>query len=277
MRERSGTIQNLVSLPANMSACFESLTGHARPEWFACSDPPGHHSGPAAGRRICCEAWQQSSPNASFGDWLSGSRKLIVHGAAKAAACRLTPPKANRSCRSLSFDGRGASADQTLWTCNSRLQRVCATPQVPKAAMVASGDVLLAVRTRFAAVPVSGCAWLGHVGHARNGQGLWGVLTPRENPQQLALFLQKPSPARIRELATDNLYLVDTGMWLLSERAVEILLQRAAGTRTARSSPEGRRGFTNSTANSAWHWANPPRPRTPRLLSSRVRSCRCPA
>ena len=53
--------------------------------------------------------------------------------------------------------------------------------------------------------------------------------TPRENPQQLALFLQKPSPARIRELAVNHLYLVDTGMWLLSQRAIELLLHAPVG------------------------------------------------
>src|SRR5262249_34823950 len=69
------------------------------------------------------------------------------------------------------------------------------------------------------------------------GLGMWvtpetakdfGVFfVPRRNPQEMAMFLQKPTAARIRELAEEHLYLVDTGMWLLSERALELLMARS--------------------------------------------------
>jgi galactokinase/mevalonate kinase-like predicted kinase len=77
------------------------------------------------------------------------------------------------------------------------------------------------------------------------GLGMWvtperasrhGVFfTSRAQPAELAFFLQKPSPARLRELAADHLCLVDTGLWLLSARAVAVLMRRcgwdpAAGT-----------------------------------------------
>jgi galactokinase/mevalonate kinase-like predicted kinase len=49
-------------------------------------------------------------------------------------------------------------------------------------------------------------------------QGKTGEAQTRECP--ISLFLQKPTPAKIRELATAHEFFVDTGMWLLSERAV---------------------------------------------------------
>src|SRR5205814_447600 len=51
-------------------------------------------------------------------------------------------------------------------------------------------------------------------------------MSPRNRPTELACFLQKPPAAKIRELSQNYLCLVDTGMWLLSERAVSVLMQR---------------------------------------------------
>ena len=68
------------------------------------------------------------------------------------------------------------------------------------------------------------------------GLGMWvapekakdfGVFfSPRGQPTELAFFLQKPAAPKIRELAENYLCLVDTGMWLLSERAVRVLMER---------------------------------------------------
>ena len=48
----------------------------------------------------------------------------------------------------------------------------------------------------------------------------------RDAPDVLAFFLQKPTPDLIRELAEAHLFLVDTGFWLFSERALQVLMER---------------------------------------------------
>src|SRR5207247_1683339 len=54
----------------------------------------------------------------------------------------------------------------------------------------------------------------------------WVFFCPREHPGELAFFLQKPSATKIRALAGDYLCLVDTGVWLLSERAIRVLVKK---------------------------------------------------
>ena len=77
----SGNCQYLISLPPKMAGCFESLTDHRRPEWFACSDPPGHQLGSGGGTaHLLAEAWRETGKGVSFQDWTRASRKLVIHG-----------------------------------------------------------------------------------------------------------------------------------------------------------------------------------------------------
>jgi galactokinase/mevalonate kinase-like predicted kinase len=92
--------------------------------------------------------------------------------------------------------------------------------------MLVSGDTLIRVPAELPAFPDVEILGLGMWGTPEKAKDFGVFFTPRGRPNELAFFLQKPSPARIRELAQEHLYLFDTGMWLLSERAVNVLLQR---------------------------------------------------
>src|SRR3954453_16011787 len=81
MRGLNESFQHLISLPANMASSFEALTGHARPEWFACSDPADQQLGSGGGTaHLLTQAWQQTGSGLPFHQWLRNSRKLMVHG-----------------------------------------------------------------------------------------------------------------------------------------------------------------------------------------------------
>ena len=246
MSDLTGNIQHLVSLPLQMAACFESLTGHARPEWFACSDPPGSQVGSGGGTaHLLNQAWRELAQGDSFAEWLRGSRKLIVHGSGE-----------SRRLPAYAAEGKPLMPIPTFrWASGQRLNQTLLDLQIPSyrrvlahapassVAMVASGDVLLRFGHDLPPFPEVDVLGLGMWVTPETAKDFGVFFTPRDNPQQLALFLQKPSPARIRELAVDHMYLVDTGMWLLSERALGILLrqcgwnsarQEFAGGKTAR-------------------------------------------
>ena len=85
------------------------------------------------------------------------------------------------------------------------------------------------------------------------GLGMWvdaetashfGVFfSPRERPDRLAFFLQKPKPAEILRHAVDHLFLVDTGLWLLSARAVSVLFKKCGWDESRGDFPGGVPGF----------------------------------
>lgn len=226
MEER---FQNLISLPDRMAASFEALTGRARPHWFACSDPPGRQLGSGGGTaHLLTEAWRQTAKGASFPEWLRASRKLIVHGSGES---RRVPAYAVEGKPLMPVPvfrwARGQRLDQTLLDLQlPGYERILGHASSRFAALVASGDVLLRYGHELPPFPAVDVLGLGMWVTPETAKDFGVFFASRQQPQQLALFLQKPSPARIRELGVDHLYLVDTGMWLLSERAIQVLLER---------------------------------------------------
>ena len=91
--------------------------------------------------------------------------------------------------------------------------------------MITSGDVLLRFSKELPAFPQVDVLGLGMWVNPEVAKDFGVFFSPRNQPREIAFFLQKPSVARIRKLNTEYLPLVDTGMWLLSERAAKLLLE----------------------------------------------------
>ncbi len=229
MRDVNGSFQYLISLPPNMAARFERLTQRARPQWFACSDPPGRQLGSGGGTaHLLAEAWRETGQGAGFASWLHRGRKLMVHGSGES---RRLPAYAAEGKPLLPVPvfrwARGQRLTQTLLDLQMpSYSRVLEHAPASSVAMVASGDVLLRFGHELPPFPEVDVLGLGMWVTPETAKDFGVFFTPRRDPQQLACFLQKPSPARIRELGVEHLYLVDTGMWLLSAKAVNVLLRR---------------------------------------------------
>ncbi len=243
MRSHTHPIQHLISLPPGMAAAFASLGGSTRRGWMACSDPPGQKLGSGGGTaHLLVQAWRQQPERLTFSDWLRASRKLIVHGSGES---RRLPAYAAEGKPLIPIPvfrwARGQRLDQTLLDLQMpAYERVLAHAPAGLAALVASGDVLLRFGHDLPPFPDVDVLGLGMWVTPETAKDFGVFFTPRRNPQQLDLFLQKPSPARIRELALDHLYLVDTGMWLLSERALEVLLLRCGWQHDTQDFAKGR-------------------------------------
>ena len=53
-------------------------------------------------------------------------------------------------------------------------------------------------------------------------------VSTRENPTELKCMLQKPSVETLSSLLADHFYLTDIGVWILSDRAVKVLMQHSS-------------------------------------------------
>jgi galactokinase/mevalonate kinase-like predicted kinase len=220
-------IQNLLTLPPRMAAEYELLEGRRCPEWVASSDPPGRPLGSGGGTaNLLADAWRRTGGSVSFEDWLRQSQKLVLHGGgqsrrlpAYAAVGKLLMPMP------VFRWSRGQRLDQSLLDLQlPDYQRVLTHAGAGYAAMIASGDVLLRFAPRLEPFPQVDVLGLGMWVPPETAKDFGVLVSPRQRPGELAFFLQKPDPARIRELSAEHLCLVDTGMWLLSERAVQVLM-----------------------------------------------------
>ena len=229
MFKRDVRMQQLLSLPPRMAAEFGALEGRALPEWFATCDPAGSRLGSGGGTaHVLAEGWRATGGGAGFAEWLRGSRKLILHAGGQS---RRLPAYAGTGKLLLPVPvfrwARGQRLDQSLLDLQlPDYQRVLAHAGPGTVAMVTSGDVLLRFGRTLPVFPQVDVLGLGMWVTPERARDFGVFFSKRERSEELSFFLQKPSAARIRELAGEYLYLVDTGMWLLSERAVAVLMRK---------------------------------------------------
>ncbi|MBI5383285.1 MAG: bifunctional fucokinase/L-fucose-1-P-guanylyltransferase [Verrucomicrobia bacterium] len=222
-------MQFLLSLPPRMAAAFEELEERRRPAWFATSDPAGSKLGSGGGTaHLLAEAWHATAEGQDFDSWLRSSRKLIIHGGGQSRRLPAYAPEGKilMPMPVLRW-ARGQRLDQKLLDLQlPDYQRVLEQAPEGIVAMVASGDVVLRFGRKLPRFPEVDVLGLGMWVPAEKAKDFGVFFAPRHQPNDVAFFLQKPSPDRIRELAGDYLALVDTGMWLFSGRAVRVLMER---------------------------------------------------
>lgn len=212
-----------------MAENFERLEKRFRPDWIAASDPPGVKLGSGGGTaHLLLHSWKQAGNGQTFHDWLRSSRKLIIHGGGQGRKLPAYAP-VGRLLMPIPVVrwSRGQRLTQTLLDVQlPDYERVLAQAPEGTAAMVASGDVILRFARELPKFPQVDVLGLGMWVTPEVARDFGVFFCPRQKPAELAFFLQKPQPGKIRELALEHLYLVDTGMWLLSERAVDVLLRK---------------------------------------------------
>jgi galactokinase/mevalonate kinase-like predicted kinase len=223
------SMQYLFTLPPRMAEGFQVLEGRRRPEWFAGYDPVGQPLGSGGGTaNLLAEAWRATAPERSFSEWLRQSRKLILHAGGQSRRLPAYAPTGKLLMPIPVFRwSRGQRLDQSLLDLQlADYQRVLAHAGSNTVALITSGDVLLRCARELPPFPDVDVLGLGMWVAPEKAQDFGVFVSPRRHPTQLAFFLQKPPAAKIRELADAYVCLVDTGMWLLSERAVAVLMER---------------------------------------------------
>jgi galactokinase/mevalonate kinase-like predicted kinase len=212
-----------------MAAEFEQLEKRSRPQWFAACDPPGSPLGSGGGTaHLLAQAWRQTAPGQSFDHWLKQNRKLILHAGGQSRRLPAYAPvgKLLMPIPVIRW-ARGQRLDQSLLDLQlPDYERVLAHAPPASVAMITSGDVLLRFARELPPFPDVDVLGLGMWLAPERASDFGVFFAPRGRPSELAFFLQKPSAAKIRELAENYLCLVDTGMWLLSARAVRVLMER---------------------------------------------------
>ncbi len=227
------SMQYLLSLPPAMAAAFAALENKPAPGWFAAADPANSKLGSGGGvAHLLHTAWRENNPAPSFGTWLGESKKMLLMAGGQsrrlpayaAVGKILLPFKALRGVP-------GQRLDQTLLDVQlPAYQRVLNHAPACHRVLVTSGDVLLRFGQTLPAFPEVDVLGLGMWVRPEVATDFGVFFSRRDTPDALDFFLQKPSAAEIQARSAEHCYLVDTGMWLLSERAVEVLFRRCGWT-----------------------------------------------
>ncbi len=231
LQSRPCPVDRLVSLPSASARALADAAGARFGGAFVCSDPVGHQIGSGGGTvHLLREAWRARGAGRSFSEWLAGAPKLIVHGSGEsrrlpAYACLGKPLLPLPALRGL----KTRRPDHTLldeqFRAYERLLRH-AGPAYP--VMITCGDVLIEHDGPVPAFPESDVVIFGLAASPEEASHHGVMLAPHDTPMRFDRFLQKPSPADIASCAATHTFYLDTGIWLLSHRALALLLERCA-------------------------------------------------
>ena len=227
-------MKKLLSLPPNLVECFHDVTGFSHDEFFCTNDPIGHKLGSGGGTTwLLKQAYNNDKETAKtekdFSGWLAQEKRLILHAGGQSRRLPSYAPSGKILTPIPVFRWeRGQRLSQTLLDLQLPLyERMMAQAPQRLTTMIVSGDVYIRAAERIGPVPDADVVCYGLWLDASIAKNHGVFVSDRRTPNVLKMMLQKPSTERLTELLKDHFYLTDIGIWLLSDRAVQLLMKRS--------------------------------------------------
>lgn len=236
-------MRKLLSLPPNLVDAFHDVTGLSRDTYFCTCDPVGHRLGSGGGTawllqeayrsqerlRVGALAGMSEVGSQAFEAWLAKEKRILIHagGQSKRLPSYAVSGKVLMPLPVFRWE-RGQKLSQDLMSVQLPLyeKMMMAAPERLHT-MVVSGDVLIRATQPLQPVPDADVVCYGLWLDASVAKNHGVFVSDRRTPSVLKQMLQKPSVQTLAELQKDHFYLTDIGVWLLSDKAVALLMKRS--------------------------------------------------
>ena len=240
-------VKKLLSLPPNLVEAFHDVTGLSREDYFCTCDPIGHRLGSGGGTAwLLQEAWRSEKrgvkseksevkSEASFLSWLSEEKRILIHagGQSRRLPSYAVSGKVLMPLPVFRWE-RGQQLSQDLMSVQLPLyEKMMAMAPDNIHTMVVSGDVLIRATLPLQPIPEADVICYGLWLDASVAKNHGVFVSSRRTPSVLKQMLQKPSVQTLTDLQKDHFFLTDIGVWLLSDKAVALLMQRNATSQTS--------------------------------------------
>ncbi|MBR5466327.1 MAG: bifunctional fucokinase/L-fucose-1-P-guanylyltransferase [Bacteroidaceae bacterium] len=222
-------MKKLLSLPPNLVECFHDVAGVSREEYFCTSDPVGARLGSGGGTNWLMEAChQEEAPEKSFAAWLSQEKRILLHAGGQSRRLPGYAPSGKVLTPIPVFRwARGQRIGQNLLQLQLPLyQRIMNAAPEGLRTLIASGDVYIRAG-KLQQIPDADVVCYGLWVDPSLAKNHGVFLSKRETPEALDFVLQKPSVEKLGELMHTHLFLMDIGIWLLSDKAVNLLMSKS--------------------------------------------------
>lgn len=228
-------MKKLLSLPPNLvrkgekgGTIFHQITELSEEEFFCTCDPEGHRIGSGGGSAwLLMEAFRQSR-KAQFDEWLSSEKRILLHAGGQSRRLPSYAPSGKILTPIPVFRWeRGQRLSQDLMSLQLPLYEQMMN-MAPKGlnTMIVSGDVLIRTNQPLGPVPQADVVVYGLWLDASVAKNHGVFVSNRRTPQVLKQMLQKPSVEELHQLQKNHYYLTDIGVWILSDRAIRLLMNR---------------------------------------------------
>ena len=247
-------MKKLLSLPPNLVGSFHEITGFDKDGWFCTSDPAGARLGSGGGTAWLLEACRKeeedtarqapeagenpASQNGSQegGDavsrisrWLPKEKRILLHAGGQGRRLPAYAPSGKILTPVPVFRwARGQKLSQDLLSLQLPLyEKIMEKAPETLHTLIASGDVYLRAKEPLQGIPEADVVcyglWADPTLATRHGV----FATRRDAPDQLDFMLQKPSLKTLGELTETHFFMMDVGVWLLSDKAVRLLVKNS--------------------------------------------------
>lgn len=222
--------QVLLSVPPALSQDFAVLTRRPEPDWFATHDPVDQKLGSGGGTaHLVHAAWQKLGGDTSFAEWAQQEKRIIVHSGGQSRRLPAYAPGGKALVPVPVFRwARGQRIDQSLIDLQlPLLERIQVAAPDGLRWLIASGDVLVWNDAPIQPLPDVDVLCVGLWDSPEKASNHGCFFAPRDRPHELAFMRQKPRPEEVHALTKDYFFLLDIGIWILSDRAMRVLMNKS--------------------------------------------------
>lgn len=223
-------MKKLLSLPPNLVGCFHDIEKADRTEWFCTSDPIGSKLGSGGGTAWLLEACRREwDPESDFPAWLGKEKRILLHAGGQSRRLPGYGPSGKILTPIPVFRwARGQRLSQNLLSLQLPLyEQIMEKAPASLHTLIASGDVYIRAGQPLQAIPDADVVCYGLWVDPNLAKNHGVFVSSRATPDRLDFMLQKPSVEELGKLMQTHLFLMDIGIWLLSDRAVDMLVNRS--------------------------------------------------
>ena len=223
-------MKKLLSLPPNLVECFHDIMNADRKEWFCTSDPVGKKLGSGGGTTwLLDECRRNEADGQDVMEWLGREKRILLHAGGQSRRLPAYAPSGKILTPIPVFRwARGQKITQTLLDLQLPLYEEI-MEKAPKGlnTLIASGDVYIRAKEQLQEIPEADvvCYGLWEDPQLMKNHGVF--VASRKSPEKLEFMMQKPSVEEMAALMKDYLFMMDIGIWLLSDRAVKLMMDRS--------------------------------------------------
>lgn len=235
------TMKYILSLPPNLVPTFHRLENKDPGQWFVTSDPHGTRLGSGGGTAHALDAsrrqdrGEEGVPAPATGrgvgdvaDWLAREKRIIIHAGGLSRRIPSYAPSGKILTPLPVFRwSRGQNLQQKLLDLQVPLfERIMGSASARANTLITSGDVLIWNEGPIPEIPEADVVCFGIWTEPAKATHHGVFFLERDQSGTLAFMLQKPSTEKIIELSSRYDELIDIGVWLLSDKAIALLMKK---------------------------------------------------
>ncbi|MCF0160001.1 MAG: bifunctional fucokinase/L-fucose-1-P-guanylyltransferase, partial [Bacteroidaceae bacterium] len=172
---------------------------------------------------------RHDAPDTDFGQWLAQEKRILLHAGGQSRRLPAYAPSGKILTPIPVFRWkRGQRLDQNLLALEMPLyEQIMQKAPASLRTMVVSGDVFIRSTKPLQDIPEADVVCYGLWVDPNLAKNHGVFVSRRNSPGELDYMLQKPTVETLGELMQHSLFMMDIGVWLLSDRAIQLMVKHS--------------------------------------------------